>query len=164
MPDKTSFFLNSISFKMVLWLLLLLIVALAFSLLSINLTILTFFGFLPSVVAISVDTHKKKILSKVVGLFNVLGILSFVMQIISDINEIERISYMIISIPNTWLVIYSSCAFGLGLYILVPKITYCFIYTEKIDLLYKLKNELNDIYQEWGEESIKTSIAKNQWK
>lgn len=160
MFGRALFFLDSVSFKIVLWLFLLLMIALAFSSISINLTILTFFGFLPSIVAISIDTYEKKVLSRIVVLFNVLGSLSFFIQIISDINEIERISYMIISIPNTWFIIYSSCTFGVGLYILIPKIAYCLIYTKKMDLLRKLKNELNDIYQEWGKESIKTDIAK----
>ncbi len=146
MIGKTQLYLNSVNCKILLGLLLLLLATLAISFISINLSILVFFGFLPTLVAIAVDNYKKRVLSRIVGLFNILGSLNFFIQILSNTQEIQRISYMIISIPHTWLVIYSSCAFGWGLYLFIPRIVYYFIYAKKTDLLYKLREVLNSIY------------------
>ena len=164
MVNSSLSFLSSVSFKMILGMLLLFLVALAFSLISINLSILTFFGFLPTVVAIAIDNYEEKVLSKIIGLFNILGSLNFFTQILLNIQEIEQISYIIIFTSNTWLVIYTSCAFGLFLYMLMPRIVYYFIYTEKIDLVDKLKKDLDDIYNEFGEKDVKISIVKNRFK
>ena len=164
MVNSSLSFLSSVSFKMILGMLLLFLVALAFSLISINLSILTFFGFLPTVVAIAIDNYEEKVLSKIIGLFNILGSLNFFTQILLNIQEIEQISYIIIFTSNTWLVIYTSCAFGLFLYMVMPRIVYYFIYTEKIDLVDKLKKDLVDIYNEFGEKDVKISIVKNRFK
>ena len=165
MKDKTPFFLSNTIYKTVIGLLLLFLVASAFSFISINLSILTFFGFLPTLIAIALDnSNGKKVLWRIVGLFNILGSFSFFMKMLFNIHKIQQVSYIIISIPNTWFVIYSSCAFGVILYILIPRIAHYFIYTKKMDLLYKLKEGLDNIYQEWGEENIKIAISKNKLK
>jgi hypothetical protein len=80
------------------------------------------------------------------------------LEILFHPNNIDQISYLVISIPHTWLVIYSSCAFGWIVYLLVPKIIYYFSYSNKLDLLDKLNKELNDIYLEWGEENINMAL------
>ncbi len=146
------------SYKSIILMILLLFTSLAFSFISTNLFILTFFGFLPTLVAIAIDKYPKKILSQIIFLFNILGSIHLFLEILFHPNNIDQISYLVISIPHTWLVIYSSCAFGWIVYLLVPKIIYYFSYSNKLDLLDKLNKELNDIYLEWGEENINMAL------
>ena len=154
--SKIDSFLSS--YKSIILMILLLFISLSFSFISTNLFILAFFGFLPTLVAISIDKHPRKFLSRIIFLFNILGSIHLFLEILFHPNNIDQISYLVISIPHTWLVIYSSCAFGWIIYLLVPKIIYYFSYSNKLDLLDKLNKELNDIYLEWGEENINVAL------
>ena len=145
-------------YKSITLMILLLVASLGLSFISTNLFILTFFGFLPTLVAISIDKNPKKILTQIIFLFNFLGSIHLFLEIIFHPSDIEQISYIIISIPHTWLVIYSSCAFGWVIYILIPKIIYYFSYTNKLGLFNKLNEELDGIYQEWGKENINKAL------
>ena len=105
--DKNHSFLSS--YKSIILMILILLTSLVFSFISTNLFILTFFGFLPTLVAISIDKHPNKILSQIIFLFNFLGSIHLFLEILFNSDNIQQISYIIISIPHTWVIIYWFC-------------------------------------------------------
>ena len=139
---------------------LILLASLVFSFISTNLFILTFFGFLPTLVAISVDKHPNRILSQIIFLFNLLGSIHLFLEILFNSDNIQQISYIIISIPHTWVVIYLSCAFGWVIYVIAPRIIYYFIYNKRLNLFNELNEELCDIYEEWGKDNINSALKE----
>lgn len=156
--DKNNSFLSS--YKSIILMILVLLASLVFSFISTNLFILTFFGFLPTLVAISVDKNPNKILSQIIFLFNLLGSIHLFLEILFNSDNIQQISYIIISMPHTWVIIYLSCAFGWVLYVITPKIIYYFIYNKKFDLFNALNEDLHSIYEEWGEDNINLALKE----
>ncbi len=156
--DKNHSFFSS--YKSIILMILVLLTSLIFSFISTNLFILTFFGFLPTLVAISVDKNPSRILSQIIFIFNLLGSSHLFLDILFNADNIQQISYIIISMPHTWVIIYLSCAFGWVIYVIVPKIIYYFIYNKKFDLFHELNQELCSIHEEWGEDNINTALKE----
>ena len=135
------------------------IFCLAVSYVSANLFVIIFIGLLPAVVAILIDTQKERCLSKIVSLFNFVGILPYLMQILLESEVADEIAFKLIMIPHVWFTIYLFAGFGWFLYTAVPKITFHFVnsrFQSKID---KMIEELEFINEKWGEENVQKGLG-----
>jgi len=125
------------------------IFAIGLSLVSIYCVLLIAFGILPALVAIVVDQEREKYISKIVTLYNTVGVATFLVKILrSGMPDAAAID--IIIDPHSWLIIFSSAAFGWVVYWIFP-IFAIYIYSLKIDSRVKeLELELKEIALEWS--------------
>ena len=88
---------------------------------SANLLIILFFGLLPSLLACSVDSMPNNYLSKIVILFNILGLTTMTIPIHSADN-VDIAAFLIASKPISWFIVYSFCAMGWIFYFILPRL------------------------------------------
>ena len=133
--------------------------ALMLSYVSANIFIILIIGMLPGIVAVSVDTHPSRYLSKIVIMFNLVGIFPHIARIIflggdqDDFMISNELTY-----PYIWFSIYASAAFGWIIYICIPKITYHFTVLSMEAKSKKLQEELDEILSEWGKSKVLNNI------
>jgi hypothetical protein len=152
MAIKPNF--NSNNRSMLIWLLCIFLPIFCLSFLSENLFILCFFGLLPSIIAIAVDIHPKRYLSQIILIFNILGLSNLLIKALSDFEQLDYFSNLIISNTNSWFAVYSFCGFGWIVYLIVPKLFEYFSTAIKKDLLKKYENDMSEIKKEWEEDRI----------
>lgn len=136
-------------------------IALIFAYISANLFIIIIIGILPSVVAISVDTEPEHYLSKIVTIFNVVGMFPYLINILFMMENIDNVTFNILSTPYIWFSIYLCAAFGWVIYICVPRIAYHFINLNIESKSKKLEKDLEEIMDEWGKSKILTIIEND---
>ena len=94
---------------------------------SVNLAIIFFFGLLPSLLACSVDRMLQNYLSKIVFLFNFLGLFMILAPLILVDKNIDSAAYQVATKPVSWLMIYLFCAIGWMFYFILPRLITVFI-------------------------------------
>jgi hypothetical protein len=89
---------------------------------SANLAIIFFFGLLPSLLACSVDRMSQNYLSRIVVLFNSLGLFVVVLPLILVDKNIDTAAYTVATKPVSWLIVYTCCAIGWVFYFVLPRL------------------------------------------
>lgn len=126
---------------------------------SIYSIVLLCFGILPGVVAKIVDNTVHRSLTKIVTMFNALGLSNYFLNILRNLYNADVVALQMITTPHTWLAVYVSCAIGWIIYLVVPKI---FVLVENLKIEMRLRElhaNLKDITDEWGEDIVKGEEA-----
>ncbi|MDF3047751.1 MAG: hypothetical protein K0R73_869 [Candidatus Midichloriaceae bacterium] len=125
------------------------IFAIGLSVVSVYCVLLIIFGLLPSLVAIVIDQGKERYISKIVGLYNTVGVATYLVKILQS-SMPDMIAINIIIDPHSWLIIFSSAALGWLVYWLFP-IVASYLYNLKINSrISELELELQEISTEWS--------------
>ncbi|MFK8040179.1 MAG: hypothetical protein AB8B67_02435 [Rickettsiaceae bacterium] len=75
---------------------------------------------LPTIIALFFDRNHHKCASATICTFNFIGILPYLMTLISNINSINQLSKNMMYSLDTWFVIYGSYSAGQILYFALP--------------------------------------------
>lgn len=134
-----------------LYFILICILTLSVSLISIYAVLLVLFGLLPAMIAIIIDQEPQRYISKLVSIYNTIGIVPFIQKIIKSSNA-NNTAIEIILDPKSWMIIFCAAAIGWTLYWIFP---HGAITLHKINIANKIRElraELKTLTDEWGDE------------
>lgn len=130
------------------------------ALVSVYAVVIVLFGLLPAMIAMIVDQDARKYISKIVFLYNIMGIIPFVYKIYRSSSSNNAAIEIIID-PSTWMMIFAAAGLGWIIYWAVPQFAVLlrnFVINVQIA---KLESELASLTEEWGDE-VKAQTRRGQ--
>lgn len=130
------------------------------SIYSAYLVLMIAFGVLPGMVAVLIDQERQKYISKIVMMFNIVGITPYIFKIVHN-NDPDFIAVDLMAEPITWMVIFGSAAIGWLIYWFFPEAALVFFDAKIENRISKLQKELDELCKEWGDD-IRSSIRNSR--
>jgi len=118
---------------------------------ALPLCLLLLAGLLPTVVAVVIDTHRRRYLARTVGAMNLAGVTPASLHMWEAGISFGSLQQIVDS-PYTWLVMYGSAGLGWMLYFCVPPIVAMVIDVKVDETKRRLEARTKVLIEEWGEE------------
>ncbi len=125
--------------------------ALSVSLISMYAVLLVLFGLLPAMIAIIIDQENQRYISKLVCIYNLIGIAPFIQKMVKSSSPNTAAIEMILD-PRSWMYIFASAAIGWAVYWLFPQLAITISKIHVASKIRELKTELDALTAEWGDE------------
>lgn len=133
------------------YILLICIAAIGGALISVYAVVIVLFGLLPAMIAMIVDQDYRKYISKIVFLYNIMGMVPFIYKIYKSPSSNNAAIEIIID-PSTWMMIFAAAGLGWIVYWAIPQFA---ILLRNFAINYqiaKLEAELSSLTDEWGDD------------
>ena len=130
---------------------LLMLMALLFAATALPYCMLLAAGLMPTMVAVLIDNHRAKYLTRTVGAMNCAGVAPFMFQLWAGGSTLSQ-AQILLAKPIHWLAMYSAAAIGWLIYLGMPAIARVIIDVRADHAQHQLKARAGNLVEDWGQE------------
>ncbi|HTZ77278.1 MAG TPA: hypothetical protein VMC10_05200 [Stellaceae bacterium] len=118
---------------------------------ALPLFVVTAGGLVPTIVALVVDHHRAKYLTRTVGAMNLAGVAPMIIRLWSSGDNLSA-ALAILARPVNWLVMYGAAGIGWCIFLAMPAVARIIVDLQAEQVQSQLRERAERLVEEWGEE------------